>query len=215
MKTLIILLLVLVSTVSVNAQKVFLGGYGGYTVRTTDDRANITYTENKGYLYSASAGYFITDNFALGLTQYRQVEKTTTFNRITNNDTVTLVGKAKVAMLGISARKLWEVSDRFKVFMHLEYARGNGESVSEQYNRFAPDKKGISKSTSVNERGIIFPGVAAFISPKVAIEVIFPAAVWQKSIRYSGSSSTKRTDFTTLFNGFSLQQLMFGVSVYL
>lgn len=212
MKKIIVAITVLsISTLTLQAQTekgtTFIGGNFGINSNNTSKN---TENESKNYSYSFSpkAGYFISDNFALGANLGISYSKTKYIPSGIDNNMLSFGAGAFI-------RHYLTITERFRFFSEAALSWNtskykpahNNEDVVERYTRY--------NTYSANLR----PGLAFFPTKKWAIELSFPLFGYtrqsQKFISKEIGTSTDHTLISDGFNfGLSTQSPLIGVNYH-
>ena len=164
---------------------VFLSGTVGFSSETTGD-AKIT-----GFNIAPSAGYFVSENIAVGLTLgYNSLKNEMPSNPVTSESKYTSFG------VGAFGRYYFTPANSFSLFGQLGVGYENGK-LEQNSNESKTDSFNIG----------VAPGINYFVSEHFALEATFGILGYSTSKPdFDGADSTNSFDF-----GLNLDNINFGI----
>ncbi|SDY28386.1 outer membrane beta-barrel protein [Hymenobacter psychrophilus] len=189
-----------------------------YSYQTTEEVLNSLNSKQGKLVYEEfgfvpSAGYFVTENLAVGLTGQLSVRKRHFGTAASGPGTITgvyLEQKIRTLSGGVFGRYYKFLGEKVALYGQL------GVNYQNNYYYFS------SRYDSSNGRGLyayLSPGLVFFPSNKIGLELAMRGASYDRMTNERdviNSSATKNTVTTSTFNfGFGLNDLNLGISFYL
>ncbi|RZJ80545.1 MAG: hypothetical protein EOO47_07235 [Flavobacterium sp.] len=201
---------------TVNAQtekgNQLIGGSIGFV--TLDNDQGSTRNKQRSYSIGPNYGYFIADNFALGLNanygynkMFSSYETTIAFNGTLYPNIVAQESKSNSSNVGVFARYYVNINNDFKFFG--QFNAGVGFGRDRNYQRDPSTLKSTTYNASVS------PSVAFFPTKKLAIELGFGLISYTNTMHKSGDSSYYPNGRTEIFNfGFNTFEPKLGINLH-
>ena len=214
MKNIFIIIIVLITTSFSYSQtekgKKFLGGKININWSNSTDTSARSKTNSIGFNIAPHFGYFVIDNFAIGIGVSFGISSTNKETIYPKSNIYSLQNDIKIIKnygVKIFSRYYFKTSDKFFFILngnlYYEYRNLNIENVAYGNNQYGVFKDQQIINLENNTFGLnISPGFVYFVTPKIGIEALFGNIGYSLTSTYD--TDNRNTKFTTTTSKYGL-----------
>ena len=188
---------------------------GSFTSQSKESTNQLGFrSESKEHSFDVHAGFFLKENFGMGLTYLKGFEESASFKRISGADTFDYKEINKITYRGINARYYWEINPTFRAFVHADLTIGKGSESLQKYT-YNTNTTGLVYNTTDAHSFRTRMGMAVFLSENIALELEIPLyAVGKRIVNNQDGSKEEYKSTSSAISDFDIRDIQLGFAYY-